>query len=540
MTRVTPPGRTGEGQISPPPRAGHDRWAPAREAVTGVVGSRRGGLAASVGVAAASGAVTAVVLPRGPVTVGQAWALLITGLLAGAAAGMLARSRWALLLAPAEFAAGFEITLGLAGHPAGYTMGWFIPRSGIAFAALISGRLVTGLVAFPAMMLGVIAGGWAARRISRAGPGAAGHRHARARAAGLITAAARGAGVVLLAVAVAAIGWALSLPGHVPAITSAAGKPVPGSIARWEHPSIGGVDQWVLLYGRSVHNPVLLFLSGGPGGSELENLMKFDRPLAGHFTLAVWEQRGSGKSYPSIDAAPLTVNRQVNDVTAVTDWLRHRFGVPKIYLLGHSYGSILGTLAVQRHPGRYYAYIGTGQMVATIADDRIEYRALLGYAQRTGDTSLARQLRSWGEPPYYGQDVTRYTTMMGEVATKLESPHVSIQHASNFNPPEYGVLDKINTFRGFADAGPILYQDMQRIDLRRSVPALAVPVYFVSGKYDFNAAPSLVRQYFNLLQAPRKQFIIVGHAAHGVVWDQARWFEHFMTGTVLAQTQPKT
>lgn len=495
---------------------------------------------ATVGVAAVSGVVTAVVLPRGPVTVGQVWGLLIAGLLVGAAAGMLARSRWALLLAPASFAAGFEITLGVAGHPAGYTMGWFIPHSGIAFMALISGRLVTGLVAFPAMLLGVIAGNCAARHMSRTGPGTAGPGHGQARAARLVAATAKGAGLVVLAAAVAAIGWALSLPGHVPAITNVAGKPVAGSIARWEHPSIGGVDQWVLLYGRSVHNPVLLFLSGGPGGSELENLMKFDKPLADHFTLAVWEQRGSGKSYPSIDAAPLTVNRQVGDVTAVADWLRHRFGVPKIYLLGHSYGTILGTLAVQRHPGLYYAYIGTGQTVAPIANDRIEYHALLGYAQRVGDTGLVRQLRSWGQPPYYGQDVTRYTTLMGEVASQLEKPHISIQHASNFNPPEYGVLDKLNALRGFADAGSILYQDMQRIDLRRSVPALAVPVYFVSGKYDFNAAPSLVRQYVNLLQAPRKQFLIAGHAAHGVVWDQARWFENFMTGTVLAQTQPES
>jgi proline iminopeptidase len=540
MTRVVPPGRTGGGQTSPPPRAGHNRWVPVRDAVPGVVGSRRGRLVASLGVAVVSGAVTATVLPRGPVTVGQVWGLLTAGLLVGSAAGMLARSRWALLLAPAGFAAGFEITLGLAGHPAGYTMGWFLPRSGIAFMALISGRLVTGLVAFPAMLLGVITGGWLARRMSRPGGDRATPGQGRPRAARLVAAAAMGAGVALLAVAVAAIGWAFSLPGHVPAIANADGTPVPGSIARWEHPSIGGTGQWVLLYGRSVHNPVLLFLSGGPGGSELENLMKFDKPLADHFTLAIWEQRGSGKSYPSIDAAPLTVNRQVNDVTAVTNWLRHRFGVPKIYLLGHSYGTILGTLAVQRHPGLYYAYIGTGQTVAPIVNDRIEYHALLGYAQRAGDTALARQLRSWGQPPYYGQDVTRYTTLMGEVASQLEKPHISIQHASNFNPPEYGVLDKINAFRGFADAGSILYQDMQRIDLRRSVPALAVPAYFVSGQYDFNAAPSLARQYFNLLQAPRKQFLIVGHAAHGVLWDQARWFDNFMTGTVLAQTQPKS
>ncbi|HEY5990268.1 MAG TPA: hypothetical protein VIV12_28365 [Streptosporangiaceae bacterium] len=91
--------------------------------------------------------------------------------------------------------------------------------------------------------------------------------------------------------------------------------------------------------------------------------------------------------------------------------LARHFGVPKIYLLGHSYGTVLGTLAAQRHPGLHYAYIGTGQMFATTANHQIGYRALLGSGQRTGDTALVRQLRSWGEPPCHGQDVTRYTTI---------------------------------------------------------------------------------------------------------------------------------
>jgi pimeloyl-ACP methyl ester carboxylesterase len=493
--------------------------------------TRRGRLAAGSGVAVAAGAVVAGVVPRGPVTVSQVWALLVAGVLVGFVAGALVRSCWVLLLAPAGFVAGFEAVLAVFGHPAGYTMGWFWPHSSTAWIAVLSGRVVLGLVVFPALGLGAVAG---RALLSRLLPG---DRSRNPRSWTRRIAAATGA--ALLAAVVAAVGAVLSLPGHVSGFRDADGHPIAGSIARWEHPSIGGTRQWVLLYGRSVHNPVVLFLSGGPGGSEMENLLKFDEPLADRLTLAIWEQRGSGKSYPSIDAAPLTVDRQVRDVAAVTDWLRERFDVPKVYLLGHSYGTILGVLAAQQHPERYYAYIGTAQMVATTENDRREYRALLEYATRTGDSGLANRLRGWGEPPYAGQDVTRYTTIMAEVATKLEKPHLDIEHASNFFAPQYGMLDKLNTLRGFADAGGLLYPQLRSIDFRRTVPTLSVPVFLVHGRYDHNAIPALARQWYRQLQAPTKDFRTIDRAAHGVLWDQAAQFVDYMIDTVLIQAPPR-
>lgn len=495
--------------------------------------TRRACFVAAAVAAAAAGATVALVVPRGPVTVTQVWALLVTGALVGVVAGTLGRSRWIALLAPAGFVLGFEVILGLVGHPAGYTMAWFWPHSMTAWIAFLSGRLLLGLVLFPAMELGVLGGRMAVTRLLRAQPG----RNPRRPARQVVAAVMRSAGLVFLAATVVGTGVVLSLPGHVAAITDANGHVVAGSIARWEHPDIGGTRQWMLLYGRDVHNPVLLFLSGGPGGSEMENLLKFDKPLADHFTLAIWEQRGSGKSYPSIDAGRLTVDRQVRDVAAVTDWLRARFHVPKVYLLGHSYGTILGVLAAQAHPEKYYAYVGTAQMVAVTENDRIEYQQVLDYAARTGDSSLAGQLRAWGPPPYHGQDVTRYTAIMGDVASKLEKPHLDIEHASNFFAPQYGMLDKLNTLRGFADAGGLLYPQMQSIDFRRTATSLAVPVYLVHGRFDYNAIPSLARQWYAQLQAPSKDFVTFDRAAHGVLWDQAAQFEAYMVNIVLAQTQ---
>jgi len=78
--------------------------------------SRRAGIAAAVVVVSIDAVLTGWLSPRGATTTLQALAAIAVSLLVGAAAGLLCRSRWAILLAPAGFAALFELTrMGTAG-----------------------------------------------------------------------------------------------------------------------------------------------------------------------------------------------------------------------------------------------------------------------------------------------------------------------------------------------------------------------------------------------------------------------------------------
>ncbi|MEA4926939.1 MAG: hypothetical protein VB084_16740 [Syntrophomonadaceae bacterium] len=54
----------------------------------------------------------------------------------------------------------------------------------------------------------------------------------------------------------------------------------------------------------------------------------------------------------------LAVPKYVSDAHELTQLMKERFHQEKIYVLGLSWGTILGTKLVQPYPGDYYALLG--------------------------------------------------------------------------------------------------------------------------------------------------------------------------------------
>lgn len=107
----------------------------------------------------------------------------------------------------------------------------------------------------------------------------------------------------------------------------------------------------MILQSKNTENPVLLFLHGGPGSPEIAFNQKHPSGLEHLFTVCWWEQRGSGISYRrNIPKETMTLEQMIADTIVVANYLCKRFGKNKIYVMGHSWGSFLGILTVQRAP----------------------------------------------------------------------------------------------------------------------------------------------------------------------------------------------
>ncbi|WP_420898331.1 alpha/beta hydrolase family protein [Cryobacterium cheniae] len=152
-----------------------------------------------------------------------------------------------------------------------------------------------------------------------------------------------------------------------------------------------------MLRGHDYRAPVLLFLEGGPGGTAVGSMRIAGQGLEKNFVVATWDQRGAGKSAAAFEpVATLTVDQAVHDAIEVSEYLRDRFNQPRIYLVGSSWGTVLGVLAAQQRPDLFAAYVGTGQMVDLQATDKLMYAESVAYAQRVGDGAFGDQLAAIG------------------------------------------------------------------------------------------------------------------------------------------------
>jgi pimeloyl-ACP methyl ester carboxylesterase len=345
----------------------------------------------------------------------------------------------------------------------------------------------------------------------------------------------------LLLVGVLAVGASQAF-AKTPPITDAQGKPLPGSIATLEQVTLNGSRQWVSIRGKDTSKPVLLFLAGGPGGSQLATARYALGGLEEHFVVVNWEQPGAGKSFDAVDRSTITPERYIADARALVLLLRERFGQDKVYVLGESWGSALGVMLVQRYPELYHAFVGTGQMVAFLENDLMCYDFALNWARERGDAKKIETLTRQGPPPYYGKNVAwqEAAFLMDTFNYMNANPAIADNGANTFRDlaaPEYGLYDKVSWFRGVLETLDVVYPQLWDVDFRQQATKLAVPVYFLIGRHDVNAPTVLTEQYFAVLDAPHKEIVWFEHSGHTPWVSESDRFVEVMVNTVLAQTQ---
>ena len=327
-----------------------------------------------------------------------------------------------------------------------------------------------------------------------------------------------------------------------PPILDTGGMPLNGSIASLEQVTLNGTRQWISIRGEDATKPVLLFLAGGPGGSQLGAARHALGGLEKQFVVVDWDQPGAAKSFDVTGRRQLTPERYIADAHALVLLLRERFHQDKVYLLGESWGSALGILLVQRYPELFHAFAGTGQMVAFLENDQICYEWALQWARERGDTGKVQRLIGQGPPPYYGRGVARKQAvyLMDTFRYMNQNPAIADNCTNTFRDlaaPEYGLYDKVNWFRGVLDTLGIVYPHLWGVDLRTQAARLEVPVYLLIGRHDINAPVALAEEYFALLDAPKKQIVWFEHSGHTPWVSESDLFVQAMVDVVLAQTE---
>jgi pimeloyl-ACP methyl ester carboxylesterase len=313
-------------------------------------------------------------------------------------------------------------------------------------------------------------------------------------------------------------------------------------IATLETVSLGGVDQWVMIRGYDVDNPVLVFLHGGPGSPAIPYARFSFGGLEHDFTVVSWDQRGCGKSFDEgLDPSSITLDRMLADTRELIELMRGRFGVQRIYLMGISWGSILGTLTARDHPELLHAYIGVGQVVNYTNSIPIAHAAALDRATALGLDDAIAALSSIQVNPINWDQVPELGGWLEVLGLGDIHDHSLLPGFAEEAGPltEYTSANSANedAWRAFYASTPLLADEtwLRTLNMLDTAPRLEVPVFFLSGRYDYKAPGVQVQDYLAALEAPAgKQMFWFENSAHVPFIEERGEFHSILIQEVLA------
>lgn len=301
---------------------------------------------------------------------------------------------------------------------------------------------------------------------------------------------------------------------------------VSGGINLLEQVELGGVKQWISIRGETHQAPVLLFLHGGPGSANIAKLRLQTPDLEKHFVVVSWDQRGAGKSF-SLFAKPTELSREqlVSDAHELVGILKQRFGVEKIYLMGFSWGTVLGLSLVDQYPEDFAAFISVSQEVDFLTGEKLSLEYVRDVAQKAGNADAVTELASL-DPAYTSLD---WQAQLG-IQRKWLLSFGGVYHTTDsfshelwmlLKAPEYSLVEAGFWPLGSSRSLRQMWPDLMKINFFDEVLVVRCPTYFFVGRYDYNSPWQLTEAYYQKLDAPAgKHLVWFENSAHDIFFDE--------------------
>lgn len=262
----------------------------------------------------------------------------------------------------------------------------------------------------------------------------------------------------------------------------------------------------------------------------------YNADLEQHFLVVHWDQRGAGKAYAcDIPAESMTLRQFIADALELIDWLTERFAQDKVYLLGHSWGSLVGATLASEQPAKLRAFVGVGQLVAGLRNEQASHAFTLRKAIELQDSEAISALRAIEH---------RYTAPGGLTFAELMVQRGWLdQFGGTVNGDPAALFDRIEPELRHHYVGELpavaqefsfgcLLPDILAADLGRTARTFEIPVHIVVGRHDQNTPAELAVEYFDAIEAPVKELHWFEKSAHMIPFEEPARFNTLLAHTV--------
>jgi pimeloyl-ACP methyl ester carboxylesterase len=280
--------------------------------------------------------------------------------------------------------------------------------------------------------------------------------------------------------------------------------------------SIGGIDQWVTIRGEDCNNPVLLFIHGGPA-STYSIFNPLLRAWEKYFTIVQWDQRGAGKTYTRNGrdgSGTLTFNRLVQDGIELTEYLCSKLRHPKVILIGSSVGSLTGIMMAQQRPDLFYVYVGTDQNSPD--PHHLTYRLTVDALRDAGNKNGVQWVEKMGPDPtkWSLKDFYKRNQFIVKAIRDVPNMIMDLILPSMLSSPEHKISDIIDIFKGMNFSLEHLFEELMNFDFDKVGRQFEIPFFILHGDKDIITPTATAKAYFDEIEAPYKEFVLIRNAGH--------------------------
>jgi len=286
---------------------------------------------------------------------------------------------------------------------------------------------------------------------------------------------------------------------------------------------IGGINQVITIKSTGRDKPILLFLHGGPGSSLIPVSASFTDKLQTEFTVIQWDQRQTGETAALNNSpVPLTPELMKSDASEMVQYILNRLNQPKLFLVSHSWGSVLGFDLAEHHPELLYAYICISGIIDQEKNAALTVDMLHKWAKSTKNKEASNELKKVNIPFKVADDLF--------YSQKWLFIHNGVEFAQkeDFKPTYYRWLD--TWF-------PMWLASVQGSKFKQ-LTEVKCPIYFLEGNGDKQASHQIVEDYYHFIKAPKKDFFWFTKSGHTIFNTEPEKIQSVIIKDILPETHP--
>lgn len=297
--------------------------------------------------------------------------------------------------------------------------------------------------------------------------------------------------------------------------------------------NINGIKQYIQIRGENRKNPIMIFIHGGPASPMSYVSSYYQKELESKLTIINYDQRGCGRTYyANNEDFQANIDTLIEDLNSIVNYAKQRFNKDKIIIAGHSWGTVIGSIYVQKYPDNVSQYIGISQ-ITNLYQNKLDVAKYALDNDKITDTedkkTLTNVLNRMSKVNKY-EDMSiddlnqlvsisaKYLSCDGEMSGIKQMITGITSNDMNFQDIKW-FMSQMNTEKFFSNNEDVMKYAFFGFDIKNLSTNYKVPVYYLSGEGDYAVCQQDVEEYYNTIKSPDKKLYKLKNVGHSMFMD---------------------